>query len=253
MRYDHLDVIVHADRQQLGAAAAKDVSEKIQALLAHKEVINIIFAAAPSQNEFLAGLRADTAIPWDRINAFHMDEYLGLPADASQSFGNFLKRGLFSHVNFRSVNYIDGNPDNIDKECNRYGGLLAANPPDIVCLGIGENTHIAFNEPGQADFNDPVTVKVVALDPVCRQQQVNDGCFATIDRVPVQALTLTVPVLFSGTHLFAMVPGKMKAQAIRDTLTQPVSIFHPSTILRTHPDVKLYVDKDSASLIPVSQ
>lgn len=249
IKYDNLDVNILANRRALGEKAAADVSERITQLLTVKDNINIIFAAAPSQNEFLENLRNDQSIPWERINAFHMDEYLGLAENAKQAFGNFLKDALFDRVAFRNVYYINGNTANINEECLRYGQLITDNPPDIVCMGIGENTHIAFNEPGQADFNDIDIVKPVTLDAVCRQQQVNDGCFALLDEVPTQALTLTVPALFNGAYIFCMVPGTKKADAVLKTLTMPVTEQYPSTILRTHANAILYLDVQSAALL----
>lgn len=247
--YQNLNVITLADRQALGAKAAADASAIIKKLLSEEKHINIIFAAAPSQSAFLESLKNDDSIEWERINAFHMDEYLGLPAGAPQSFGNFLKEAIFGHVNFRSVNYIDGNALDVSAERERYACLLNENQPDIVFMGIGENTHLAFNEPFQADFNDPKMIKSVTLDPVCRQQQVNDGCFAQLGDVPVKALTLTIPVLIKAKHIFCMVPGMNKADAVRKTLNEPVSIEFPSTILREHHNAILYLDTQSASLL----
>lgn len=248
-KYQNLNVITLADRQALGAKAAADAAVTIKKLLSEKEQVNIIFAAAPSQSEFLENLKNDDTIEWEKINAFHMDEYLGLPADAPQGFGNFLKEAIFGHVNFRSVNYIDGNATDIDEEQKRYASLLNENKPDIVFIGIGENTHLAFNEPFQADFNDPEVIKTVTLDPVCRQQQVNDGCFKEIGDVPVNALTLTIPVLIGAPHIFCMVPGINKADAVAKTLKEEVSVGYPSTILRSYPNATLYIDNQSASLI----
>ncbi|RYF99995.1 MAG: glucosamine-6-phosphate deaminase, partial [Chitinophagaceae bacterium] len=210
----------------------------------HHEMLNIIFAAAPSQNEFLENLILKP-IKWDRINAFHMDEYLGLPSDAPQGFGNFLSKALFDKVNFRSVNFLNGNPLTPEQECERYTQLIAHNHPDIVCMGIGENTHIAFNDPHVANFEDPEKVKMVNLDEPCRQQQVNDGCFASINEVPAYALTLTIPALMAADHIFCMVPGAQKAKAIQHTLNAPISATFPSTILRQHPSAILYVDEQS--------
>ncbi|MEO3407869.1 6-phosphogluconolactonase [Mucilaginibacter sp. CAU 1740] len=248
-KYQNLNVITLADRQALGAKAAADASATIKQLLSKKEQINIIFAAAPSQSEFLENLKNDDSIEWQRINAFHMDEYLGLPADSPQGFGNFLKEAIFSHVSFKSVNYINGNAGNVDEERKRYAELLNNNKPDIVFMGIGENTHLAFNEPFQADFADPEIIKVVTLDAVCRQQQVNDGCFNQIADVPVNALTLTIPVLIGAPHIFCMVPGIKKADAVAKTLKAAVSVAYPSTILRDHQDATLYLDTQSASII----
>ncbi len=242
---NNLKVEVFETRSAMGEASAKLTTEKINELLAKKDQVNIIFAAAPSQNEFLASL-AESDIEWGRINAFHMDEYVGLPADAPQGFGNFLKERLFGKLPFKSVNYLNGNAPAIEDECARYEALLNENPTDIVCMGIGENGHIAFNDPHVADFNDSKLVKVVDLDFACRQQQVNDECFAGINDVPTHALTLTVPALMKAAHVFCMVPGKLKAAAVYNTLHQPQSPLFPSTILRSHSNALLFLDKDSS-------
>jgi glucosamine-6-phosphate deaminase len=243
---EKLNVKIYSGRPELGAAAAEILSAKISELLKTKQYINIIFASAPSQNEFLAELLHKN-IEWNRINAFHMDEYIGLHPDASQGFGNFLKDRLFSKVNCREVNYLNGNATDPQNECKRYSDLLIKYPTDIVCLGIGENTHLAFNDPHVADFNDPLIVKVVDLDQDCRSQQVNDGCFATIDDVPTHALTITMPALFKSTFAYAIVPGKFKANAIYHTLNSDISELYPSTILRKHDHAVLFIDEDSAS------
>jgi len=243
---DKLNVKIYSGRPELGAAAAEILTAKISELLNTKEYINIIFASAPSQNEFLAELLHKN-IEWNRINAFHMDEYVGLHPDAPQGFGNFLKDRLFSKVNCREVHYLNGNADSVQDECKRYSDLLIKYPTDIVCLGIGENTHLAFNDPHVADFNDPEIVKVVDLDQDCRIQQVNDGCFATIDDVPTHALTITMPALFKSTFAYAIVPGKFKANAIYHTINSDISELYPSTILRRHDHAVLFIDEDSAS------
>lgn len=249
IKAEKLEVIVLENRASLGQTAAKMVSEKIKQLLLTKTVVNMIFAAAPSQNEFLNALVNDGSIEWRKINAFHMDEYLGLPLAAPQLFSSFLKKKLFEQVPFASVNYIDGSPAVYKTECARYAGLLQSNPVDIVCMGIGENTHIAFNDPHVANFHDPEIVKRVQLDRACRQQQVNDGCFETLNAVPKYALTLTVPALMSAAHIFCVVPGVHKATAIKHTIQEPVSERYPSTILKTHESVILFIDADSFSRI----
>ncbi|MBQ2256808.1 MAG: 6-phosphogluconolactonase, partial [Clostridia bacterium] len=178
MKADKLQVNIYQTRAQMGAAAAQDIKSKFCELLAAKPQINVIFAAAPSQNEVLASLVADQDIDWSRINAYHMDEYIGLDANAPQGFGNFLRAHIFDSVPFASVNLIDVTARDADAEAVRYGALLDENLADVVVMGIGENGHIAFNDPPVADFRDPKTVKAVKLDEICRQQQVNDGCFA---------------------------------------------------------------------------
>ena len=246
---DLLTVQVFDTRAEMGLAAARDIKACILSLLEAKETINMIFAAAPSQNEVLSALAADKEIPWNRVNAFHMDEYIGLPADAPQGFGNFLKDHIFGLADFRSVSYIDITAADAEAECDRYAELLAKNPTDIVVMGIGENGHIAFNDPPVADFHDPKTVKPVELDPICRNQQVNDGCFATLDDVPKTAITLTVPTLFAGEHLFCIVPAPTKAKAVRATLCDDIGEACPATILRRHKSAVLYLDGDSSSLL----
>lgn len=246
---DRLKVQVLEDRKTLGVRAAEAASKQINELLNGNEpYINMIFAAAPSQNEFLAAL-IEKDIDWSRINAFHMDEYIGLDADAPQGFGNFLKFGLFDKVNFRAVNYINGNAPDAAQECERYENLLKEFPPHIVCMGIGENTHLAFNDPHVADFNDKKLVKVVDLDEACRQQQVNDGCFTDLGKVPEFAITLTIPTLFSGKYLFCMVPGEKKAQAVHHTITEEITEKYPSTILRKHGNAMMFTDAQSSILI----
>ena len=244
-----LAVQVYENRALMGQAAAKATSEQIRHLLKENETINIIFAAAPSQNEFLENLTNEKEIDWSRIRAFHMDEYVDLDKDAPQRFGNFLKERIFDKLPFKSVFYLDGNAPDLDEECSRYAGLLKEFPAEIVCMGIGENAHIAFNDPHVADFNDPYLVKVVDLDSECRNQQVNDGCFKSIEEVPSKALTLTVPALMNAQYAFCMVPGKTKAKAVANTLTGEISEMFPSTILRKHPNACLFLDKDSAGQI----
>jgi len=247
---DKLKTQIYSTRREMGFAAAREAAEVICALQKYKAEVNIIFAAAPSQNEFLEALCAGKDINWQGINAFHMDEYVGLPDDAPQRFGNFLKERIFGKLPFRTVNYLDGNQQP-ELECLRYTALLKKHPIDLVLMGIGENGHIAFNDPHVARFDDSEWVKVVDLDEICRMQQVNDGCFATIDQVPTHALTLTVPALMSGRFLFCMVPAKSKAWAVYHTIHDPVSEAIPATCLRKHISAVLYLDADSASMLSI--
>ena len=234
---------------ELGACAAEDVAECVKKLLGQQEQVNMIFAAAPSQNDFLEALRSRDDIEWERINAFHMDEYIGLSDQAPQRFGNYLRTHIMGCVPFRSVHYLDGSTKDIQFECQRYAVLLRKFPVDIVCLGIGENGHIAFNDPDNARFDDPLAVKPVSLDLICRNQQVHDGCFATLEEVPTQALTLTVPSLYAGRYLFCVVPGEKKAVAVKKTVEGEISEACPASIMRRHPHAVLYLDRDSASML----
>ena len=246
---DSLKVRMYPSRYDMGSAASVDVAATIRMLLSEKQELNIIFAAAPSQNEFLEALCAEKNIDWTRINAFHMDEYIKLPTDAPQGFGNFLKERIFGKLPFRSINYLNGNCPNPEQECERYSSLLQQHPVDIVCMGIGENGHIAFNDPHVARFDDPELVKIVDLDERCRMQQVNDGCFAVINEVPTHALTLSVPALMSGKYLFCIVPAKTKAWAVYHTINDTVSEVVPATRLREHKNAILYIDSDSAGML----
>ena len=246
---DKLNVEVYSTRDKMGAAAATHAAVVLKKLLAEKDEINVMFAAAPSQNEFLATLAADAEIAWNRVNAFHMDEYIGLDAAAPQGFGNFLRDRMFSKVVLKSVHYLNGNAADPEAEASRYEALLKKHPLDVCFMGIGENGHIAFNDPPVADFNDSKLVKIVELDEPCRNQQVNDGCFAAIGEVPTHALTVTCPGLMTAAHAIVVVPAPTKAEAVFRTLTWDIAEPCPATILRTHDDAILYLDTDSAKLV----
>ena len=247
---DLLSVNVYDTRAEMGNAAAADIKACILSLLKERAEINLIFAAAPSQNEVLAALASDHDIPWNRVNAFHMDEYIGLsPELKDKSFSTYLTDHIFGKLPFKSVNLIDSTATDSSAECLRYTKLLRDNPTDIVVMGIGENGHIAFNDPWIAKFDDEEVVKVVPLDEVCRQQQVNDGCFASIDLVPTHAISLTCPTLASGGALFCIVPAPTKAAAVKRTLEGDISEECPATILRKHNKACLYLDGDSSALL----
>ncbi len=252
VKVDNVDVSIYENREQMGKISAVVAAEKMRELLRNQPHINMVFAAAPSQNEFLEYLSQEKGIDWNRINAFHMDEYIGLKDDAPQRFGNYLNEHIFNKFSFKSIHYINGNAPDIAEEARRYSKLLKDNPIDIVLMGIGENGHIAFNDP-PANFNDPEPVKKVALDLACRVQQVNDKCFDTLEQVPEYALTLTIPALLSGKYLFCMVPSRLKANAVKDALTGPISEECPASVLRTHGQVKMFLDQDSASLVNIKQ
>lgn len=241
IKKDALTVQVYENRGQMGAAAAEDAAACIARLLTEKDEINMVFAAAPSQNDLLAALAAK-ALPWERINAFHMDEYVGLDKTHPQSFGTYLREHIFGLVPFKSVSYIADYGED-------YEALLEKNHIDIVCMGIGENGHIAFNDPGVADFNDPKRIKKAKLDDVCRMQQVHDGCFPDFDSVPEYALTLTVPQMVSAEYLFCVVPVATKKQAVYRTVTEDITENCPATVMRRHPNAVMYCDKDSGEMI----
>ncbi|MEO6003494.1 MAG: glucosamine-6-phosphate deaminase [Opitutus sp.] len=241
---------VSPDRAIMGERAARHVIGTLQRILNTQPVARVMFACAPSQDDFLRSLITDgrNAVDWSRVVAFHMDEYVGLPAAHEASFRRYLHQHLLDLLpSLAAFESIRGEAPDSDAESERYAALLDAAPLDLICLGIGENGHIAFNDPPVADFADVRSVKCVQLDEACRQQQVNDGCFESLARVPTHALTVTIPVFRRARQLSVVVPGPRKAAAVRATLRDPVSTRCPATILRTHPNAVLFLDQASAA------
>ncbi|TWD80224.1 glucosamine-6-phosphate deaminase [Kribbella amoyensis] len=239
-------VQVFPDREALGRKAGDDIAAELRRRLAQQDGVRMIFAAAPSQQETLARLRVAEGIDWSRVTAFHMDEYVGLPADAPQRFAAWLNKALFDHVPFGKVHLLDPTED-LAADVRQYADELASAPIDLVVLGIGVNGHIAFNDPPDADLDDPEPVRVVELAEASRRQQVDDECFDRIEDVPTTAITLTVPRLLDAERLFCVVPGALKANAVRAALTDPIGPACPATVLRRHADCTLYLDKESAA------
>lgn len=246
---EQLSVRVFATREHMGACAGSEAAQAIRDILAEKNCANVMFAAAPSQNETLAALCASEGIDWSRVNAFHMDEYIGLDASHPAGFRNFLKRAIFERFPFASVHLLDGNAEDPAQEALRYEDLLREYPLDVCLLGIGENGHIAFNDPPVADFEDPHLVKIVELEERCRWQQVHDGCFSSIEQVPTHALTVTIPGMMSAKRLFCSVPAATKAEAVSRLMGGPVSTQCPATIMRRHPQARLYLDAESGKCL----
>jgi glucosamine-6-phosphate deaminase len=231
---DRLTVQVFEDRAQMGRAAAREVAKAIAARQAEAGQVRIVFAAAPSQNEFLASLIAHPEI------------------DHPASFRRYLQEHLFRLVGLSGdhLRLIPGEQDDRPlRTCLEYEEVLRAEPTDLVCAGIGENGHLAFNDPPVADFLDPLLVKVIRLDGPCRVQQLNDGCFDRIEDVPTHAYTLTVPALLAAPVVSVVVPGPRKAEAVLATLKGPISESCPASALRRHPGARLYLDRDSARLV----
>lgn len=243
---DNLRVVVCEDRAELGRVAAADAGRYLLELQARGQKINTIFAAAPSQNEFLDELAGFKDIRWQNVRAFHMDEYIGLAEDAPQRFARFLEEHMFSRVPLKEIHYLKCEQDNA---MENYAQLLRKYPTDACFMGVGENGHIAFNDPDVADMFDLHVIKEVSLDLMCRTQQVNDGCFASLDQVPKTAVTLTVPTLLRSKRLFCMVPGKTKANAIQAMLCDPIDMACPASVLRLHKHATLYLDQDSAAYV----
>ncbi len=242
---------ISESRSEMGALAANDIAREIRTCLQKQPGLRMVFAAAPSQSEMLSALRTEKDIDWSRITAFHMDEYLDLPAGAPQRFSRWLRKEIFAHLPFAAVHLIEPG-DNPAQTASEYAAKLHSAPIDIVCCGIGSNGHLAFNDP-PADLKDPQTVKIVHLDTKCRQQQVDDRCFATLNHVPTRALTITIPGLLAGHAIFCTVPGAMKKEAVRHALLEPISPMCPASALRLHPRCALYLDSGSAGEIEIDK
>ena len=245
LTFGSLQIKIFESRALAGKCAAEEGAAVIRSLLSKRDTINIVFAAAPSQDDTLRELILQEGIDWSRVRAFHMDEYLGLEIGHEQSFGTYLDKHIWSRLPFKEIHYFNGAASDSDKECERYADLIRLYPPDLIFLGIGENGHIAFNDPWVADFKDRSLVKVVQLDEVCRMQQVNDGCFEKIDDVPTHAYTLTIPALLQAEYLFCTVPGPTKAGAVYRTANEGISEDCPATIMRNHLNAYMYCDAES--------
>lgn len=230
---------------EMGKAAAAHVAGRLRELAASHSTVSVLFATGASQLETLRALTAMPDIPWQQIVGFHMDEYLGISPDHPASFRFYLKKQLISKVPMREFHFVDGSASDPEAFADRYAALLKERPPLLCLAGIGENGHLAFNDPPVADFSDPKSVKIVELDQDCRQQQVNEGWFGTLAEVPRQAITVTIPLLMSIPELIVSVPGYRKASVVTRTLNDPVSTSCPSTILRNHPGATIYLDRES--------
>jgi glucosamine-6-phosphate deaminase len=238
---------IHPSKKELGAAAANAAAEELRRLGQLRIGTGVIFATGASQLDTLATLTSIPGLPWNQVRGFHMDEYLGLDENHPASFRRYLREKLTQRVAMREFFEMDGNAKDVQSVSREYVRQLSLAEPQLCLLGIGENGHLAFNDPAEADFDDPLAIKVVTLDDKCRQQQVSEGWFKTPEEVPKQALTLTIPTLFRVPKLILSVPGVRKAEAVRRTLQEPISTNCPSTLLRTHPDVTIYLDLDSAA------
>ena len=241
-----MGIHIGEDRAALGLAAGTAIAAALREKIASNGRVNMAFAAAPSQNETLAVLVAQTGIAWDRVTAFHLDEYAGASAESAFSFRRYLREHVFHWVTPAAFHGIRGESEDRDAECARYAALLPAGGFDIALLGIGENGHLAFNDP-PCDFADPSLVRVVELTESCRVQQVHDGAFAILEDVPQQAFTLTVPALMAAREVFVMVPGPAKAAAVAASIGGPLSNECPASILRTHRRASIFLDAESAS------
>ncbi len=242
---DNLNVKVFAEETLMGRAAANFTAERLRKAINDKGTACLILATGTSQYSFLDAFKQE-ALEWDKITVFHLDEYSGLPETHPASFRRYLRHRILDDVRPGRVFLIDGSASDLQSEIAGYEKLLRENPVDIACIGIGENGHIAFNDPPVADFNDPVWVKEVELDHACRMQQLGEGWFPTLDDVPEKAVTLTIPAIMSSRVISCVVPGSRKARAVNDTLNGEISEACPASVLRRHFDATLFLDTGSS-------
>jgi glucosamine-6-phosphate deaminase len=248
-KVDQLPITIYQTNEQLGAAAALEASGIIRRAVEQNGQANIIVATGNSQLTFLAALRKDASIPWPQVNIFHMDEYVGIDPQHPASFPQFLHRHLLDTINPQAFYPVPGQAQDVEQACRDYAALLRAHPADLCALGIGENGHIAFNDPPYADFDDPVWVKVVKLAEASRWQQVGEGHFARIEECPTHAITLTIPALLAAKRVLAIVPEARKAEAVYRALRGPLTEECPGSILRTAPHAHLFLDAESAAQV----
>ncbi len=246
---DNLRVQVHTDVDAMARAAADEAAACLRDAVASRGVAHAMFATGNSQLRFVETLVASTAeVPWAQMVVFHMDEYVGTGPDDPAGFQRWIRERIVEPAHPQAAYYVDGLADP-EGECRRYAGLLRDYPLDLCCLGIGENGHLAFNDPPVADFDDPLDVKVVELEESCRRQQVNEGHFPTIEAVPRRALTVTIPALLRARRVLAIVPEARKAVPVRDALEGPVTTACPASVLRRQTNVTLHLDGESAGLL----
>ena len=247
LKVDHLPVKVYKDADSLGKASSLEAQRIIQEAIDERKKANIILATGNSQLNFLESLRILENIEWTKVRVFHMDEYLGIDPKHPASFPLFLEKHFLRHVNVERFFPIPGQPLDVEQACQEYTDLLMEYPADLVAMGWGENGHIAFNDPPFAEFNDQKWVKLIDLAEASRKQQVNEGHFDSLDQVPKQALTLTIPALIAPKRILCIVPEKRKSHAVQICLEKPVAENRPGSILRTIKHAKLFLDQESSS------
>jgi glucosamine-6-phosphate deaminase len=243
----NMKIEVYPTTKEAGGAAAQAAAHALLKLQEKWDEIAVIFATGASQFAMLETLTSTPGLPWSKVHGFHLDEYVGIDDNHPASFRRYLRERLTQRVPIASFLPIDGGAADPERVCHDYADSLRAADPKLCLLGIGENGHLAFNDPGEADFEDPETVKVVNLDEACRQQQFAEGWFPTLADVPSRAITLTIPTILKVPKLILSVPGPRKAAIMRRTVEDPITTDCPATILRNHPDVTVYLDFDSAA------
>lgn len=248
-RVDSLAVQIHDSEAELALSAANIIQQDLQQILKHKQTATVLFATGNSQLKFLDALASLNNIDWSRIICFHLDEYLGISENHSSSFRYYLRERIEKPILPQKFHYIQGDTLEPLQECERYSKLLTAQEIDLCMLGIGENGHLAFNEPAVANFQDPLQVKLVKLDSVNHQQQVNQGHFPNIESVPKYAFTLTIPMICAAKKIICLAPGQGKAKLVKQLLQGNITPQFPASILRNQPQANLLIDTESARLI----
>lgn len=246
-KVDKLHIEVYPTVSALARAAAVAAAARIHEAITARGTARVIFATGNSQLAFLEAL-LEQSVDWSRVTGFHLDEYVGIDADHPASFRRYLRERLFDRVPMAGFHLLNGSAPDPAAECARYAALLDEAPVDLACVGIGENGHLAFNDP-PADFHTSALVHVVTLDDACRRQQVGEGHFPSMADVPEQAFTLSMPGILRTSTIVCVVPEARKAEAVRRTLCGPISPDCPASALRTHSNTRLYLDADSAALV----
>jgi glucosamine-6-phosphate deaminase len=247
---DTLPIEVFATAEDLGAAAAEDAATAIRAAYAQRGEVNVVFSTGNSSLTFFRALRAIPDLPWEAIRVFPADQYTGVDEDEFGTYA-FLKKHLLPFVTPLEVCRVPSESDDVEARCRAHEALLRRHPLDLATIGFGENGHIAFNDPHNTSFEDPLWVRTVELSMESRRQPVNEGRFPSLDSVPTHAVTMTIPALLSAPTVLCIVPEGRKAEAVRKNLTEPISETRPGSILRRVRHVRLYLDVDSAARLEV--
>lgn len=249
MKFGNAEVYVHSNEQAMAGAAAMAAAAILHEAIDRKGTARMIVGTGNSQAAFIGQLLNAPLVDWSRVEAFHMDEYIGISPEHPASFRGWLRKHVANRQKLAACHYLCGDAPDTAAEIARYAALLNAFPIDVAFVGFGENGHIAFNDPPTADFRDPATVKVAELDLGCRQQQVGEGHFSDLASVPTHALTLTCPALMRASRWICCVPERRKAEAVRNALEGPIGTSCPASIVRTYPGASVYLDEASALLL----
>lgn len=242
-----LNIIISENARQSGELGGRKAADLIRQAIEEKGQANIILATGASQFETLKTLVSEN-IDWDKVVMFHLDEYIGLPETSPASFRKYLRERFMQKVDaLKAVYLINGEAD-AAAECERLNRIIAEHPIDVALVGIGENAHLAFNDP-PADFDTDDPYIIVQLDELCRQQQFGEGWFASIDEVPTQAISMSIKQILLSKHIICTVPDERKAKAVKGSLEHPVTNMTPASILQLHPDCRFYLDRASASML----